>query len=371
MGLKFSELSSNPNPTQSRLIKRSMWVSYILFVGGIALLVWLIIRLGPREILNYLHLLGWNFIPFFSVSLITAIFFTEAWNAFLRGIGLKIQFGRLFMIKAAGEAVNTVTPFGWGGGDPIRIYLLKRSIPIAEGAASVVVDRTLNSIALVLFMLIGILIAFVKFDLPFILKIGFPVSLAFMIGMTLYWYRRQHEGIFAFLVEILIRLRIKKNWSFETLQKLKEIDQLITQFYTQNRLGFFIAFLLQFVVRLLGVVEVYLASYFLGLPLSWIACYLLMSVTVILNMIFVFVPGTVGVLEGAYAGIFHLIHQNPAIGTSIQILRRIRMIIWSAIGLYYIYHHDRRTRIELKELAFEHHPLNQMEVPASSKQDLS
>ena len=297
--------------------------------------------------------LGWNFIPFMSVTFLSYLLFTVSWNLFLWGHHYKMKFWRLFMIKTAGEAVNTVTPLGFGGGDPVRILLMKKDIPVAESTASVVVDRTLNSIAMVLFMLIGIFIAFWKFKLPTSLEWGFPAALLFMCGMTYYWYKRQHEGVFQFLVECLTKLKIKKHWPEKTMAKLKEIDRYITEFYTHNKKGFYLAFLLQFIIRLLGVLEIYLAAYYLGTPFSFIGAYLLASVTVVINLIFVFIPGSVGVLEGSYAGIFVLMGQNPAIGTSIGILRRIRVVIWSALGLFYIYHQDRKTRLKLREMTFD------------------
>ena len=188
----------------------------------------------------------------------------------------------------------------------------------------------------------------------------------FILAMTLYWYRKQHEGVFQFLIEILTKLRIKRHWSDSTLVKVKEIDALILSFYTENRMGFGIAFVLNFLVRLLGVVEIYLAAYFLGADLDWVASYLLASLTIFVNMIFVFIPGSVGVLEGAYAGVFHLIGHDPAVGTSIQIFRRIRMTLWTALGFYYIYHLDRKTRAQLKELAQKPSSLAEMEMTSST-----
>ncbi len=338
---------------ENRLLKHSLWVSYVLLAAGLALLVWLIQHVGAHLILDYMTQMGWKFIPFLSISFITFVLFTFSWDTFLEGHHYKMKFWRLFMLKATGEAVNTINPLGFGGGDPVRIFLMKRDIPVAESTASVVVDRTLNSIALVVFMLVGILIAFIEFKLPRSLKIGFPISLIFIIWMTYYWYKRQHEGVFQFLVEILIKLKIKKHWPEETLQKLREIDRYITEFYQHNKKGFYLSFWLQIICRILGVLEIYFAAYFLGMQMSFVSAYLLASVTVIINLIFVFVPGSVGVLEGAYAGIFLLIHQNPAIGTSIGILRRIRMLVWSAVGLYYIYHQDRKTRLALRKMAIK------------------
>jgi len=354
-----------PTPTatpHSHFIKRSLWISYIFLGLGFAFLGWLIYKLGVREILENLRSLGWNCLLALLPSFFSHILYTQAWMEFLKkGKTFRVPIYELFKVKTVGEAVNMVNPLSWGGGDPVRIYLLRKWVPVAEATASVVVDRTVNSMATAVFMIIGIFIAFVEFNIPLPYKIGFSLSLAFILAMTAYWYRKQHEGIFQFLIHTLTRLRIKRHWSEKTLQKVKEIDGLIKGFYTHNRVGFALSFLLQFVVRLMGVVEIYLVAFFLGGTLDWVDSYLLASLTIIVNMIFVFIPGSVGVLEGTYAGVFHLIHRDPAMGTSIQIFRRLRMILWTAIGFYYIYHLDRKTRRELKELA-EHPSLDELDV---------
>lgn len=326
-------------------MKHSARWNYILLLAGLALFFWLIYKLGPSVILDYFRILGWKYLLVFSVSILIYIALTEGWREFLKGHKLKTGFGELFLIKVAGEAVNTVSPLSWGGGDPVRIYLLRKTIPVAESTASVVIDRTLNSMATLLFMMIGIFIAFVEFDFSFSIQVGFLLSFLFMIGTTFYWYRKQHAGLFQFLIRLLTRLKIKRQWSEETVLKLKEIDHLITRFYTHNKKGFFIAFWLQFLSRLLGVFEIYVAAYFLGISLSLTISYLLLSITTILNMIFVFVPGSVGILEGSYAGLFHLFGMDPAAGTSIQIMRRIRTVIWGIIGFGYLSYENRKKPI--------------------------
>ncbi|MBI2335489.1 MAG: flippase-like domain-containing protein [Deltaproteobacteria bacterium] len=332
-----------------KFLRHSLWISYILLGLGVVFTGWLIYRLGVQDIWGYLKTLGWNFFPFLLPSFLSFFFLSWAWLQFLKNNRPTVPFFHLWMVKVVGEAVNNINPLGWGGGDPVRIYLLKKWISIPQGTASVVIDRTLHTMALVVFMIIGMVIAFLKFNFPPSLEFGFILALAFMLIMTLYWYRRQHEGVFEFLIDTLTQLKIKKHWSAQTLQKAKEIDQLISQFYLHHRMGFATAFLFQFMARLLVVVEIFVAAYFLKTPLSWDTAYLLGSVTAIINMVFVLLPSSVGALEGAYAGFFHLLNQDPAIGTSIQILRRLRMVVWSSLGFIYIYHLDRNTRLELKK----------------------
>ncbi|MBF0492987.1 MAG: hypothetical protein HQM15_09425 [Deltaproteobacteria bacterium] len=67
-----------------------------------------------------------------------------------------------------------------------------------------------------------------------------------------------------------------------------------------------------------------------------------LMVTAIAIMIFAFIPGAVGVMEGTYAATFHLLSLDPATGTSVQIFRRIRTLLWAGIGFAYISWQHRR-----------------------------
>ncbi|HKY64468.1 MAG TPA: flippase-like domain-containing protein [bacterium] len=302
------------------------------FLLGLALFVYLVVRLKPAVLLEYLRTVGWNFGWILLVSLFWYLAYALAWEIFLKNLSRRVRLWDILKIKVAGEAINSITPLSWGGGDPARILMLKDHIPVTEGTASVVVDRTLNNLAIALFMLIGVVITLVKFPLSPTLEIGLPLVLLIFVGASVFLYYRSHEGLFAFILDLLKKLRIKKTFSEKTENQVREIDGHISRFYKMNRKGFLAAFALHFFGRLCGVAELYLAARFLGHPLAWLDAYLLASVTVIINMVFVFVPGTLGVMEGAFAGIFALLKLDPAVGTSIQIVRRTRMLFWTAAG---------------------------------------
>src|SRR5262249_46203606 len=121
------------------------------FFLGLILFIYLIYKLKPAVLLQYLKAVGWNFLWILLVSLVWYFAYALAWEIFLKNLSKRVQLWDIFKIKIVGEAINTITPLGWGGGDPVRILLLKDHIPISEGTASVVVDRTLNNLAVALF----------------------------------------------------------------------------------------------------------------------------------------------------------------------------------------------------------------------------
>jgi len=306
------------------------------FLLGLSLFGFLIYKFNPRELAANLSQMGFKFIFILLVALAWYVAYSLAWEIFLKGLNRGIKLSHIFKIKVAGEAVNSMTPLSWGAGDPARIWMLKEKIPVQEGTASVVVDRTLNNLAIALFMIIGAVISFYKLSLPPSLRVGLMATILIIIGGALFLYYRSHEGLFEFFVDLLKKLRIKKHFSEKTLKNVAETDGHISQFYKSNKKGFVIAWSLHFFGRLCGVLEIYLAARFLGYPLGFLEAYLLASMAVIVNMLFVFIPGSLGVMEGAFAGIFSLLHLDPLMGASIQVTRRLRVVFYGILGLIFM-----------------------------------
>src|SRR5262249_35640570 len=59
----------------------------------------------------------------------------------------------------AGEALNLVTALGSVGGEAVKVWLLRPSVPYSESVPSVVVDKTTTAIAQALFLLLGLIVA--------------------------------------------------------------------------------------------------------------------------------------------------------------------------------------------------------------------
>jgi glycosyltransferase 2 family protein len=322
------------------------------FVLGLILFAYLIFKLNPAKLWAELSKIGPNIFWILIPTGTSYFAYAWAWEIFLRGTGATVSYWNIFKIKVSGEAINSITPLSWGGGDPARVYFLKEHVPVNAGTASVVVDRTLNNLAVALFMMIGVTMAFIKFKLPMELKIGLLITVFVIIGSSVFFYIRSHEGLFEFFLDVLKKLHLKRHFSENTMARVHEIDRHISEFYRDNKPGFFKAFGLHFYSRLQSPIEIYLIGIFMGFPLTFVDCYLLSSLTILVNLIFVFVPGAFGVMEGAYAGTFSLFHLNPIIGASIQIIRRIRMLLWTALGFLFMYRlRDPETRVVQKPIS--------------------
>ncbi len=306
---------------------------YLFSVIGLGLFVWLVFKIGPSKIVTNFAKIGWYFIPVFAISIVWYLCYTLAWIQFLRPLNKKLKFRELFRIKIIGEALNTLTPMNFVAGDPARAYLLRHRFPITEGTASVVVDRTLHTIGILVVVLLGIAAAFVELKfLPKNIKYGLPIVFMVASVFVTFVFIHQQKGLFTLIASIAQRLRIKKSFSTKTLEKFEEVDGHIQDFYKKNKRGFWIALSAHIFGRFLGIIEIYMIGLAANQTFPFKAAILLGAAAPIINFIFAFIPGSLGVLESAYSGILYFLNISPSVGLTIQIIRRLRSAIWIAIG---------------------------------------
>jgi uncharacterized membrane protein YbhN (UPF0104 family) len=70
----------------------------------------------------------------------------------------------------------------------------------------------------------------------------------------------------------------------------------------------------------------------LGYPVSFVAAFLLTSLSLVINSAFFFIPSGVGVFEGGHVFLFHLLGLDPGLGLGVGIIRRIRKVFWILMG---------------------------------------
>jgi uncharacterized protein (TIRG00374 family) len=312
-------------------------LSAFFFLVGLALLYKLIQKVGTEEILTTFHKLDWKILYILILPTTWYSIQTLAWYRVLHFDGQKTSFGRVFLAKIAGEAVNTVTPLGFAGGDPVRIYLLQMDTCKTASTASVVIDRTMQTLGIVLMFLTTLIMAWLYLPLPRQWRTLLPlITIGFVL---LCWglVRLQHRGgTFVFLSKTLGRFGIKPEKLKTLTETMDSLDKSISAFYKRSHAHFFEILFYQYLGRLLGVVEIFLIAHLLGYPITITHALFLSSLSVLINIIFVFIPGSMGIMEGGYGAVFHLLKLNPAMGIAIQLFRRLRTFFWIFLGLLVI-----------------------------------
>ena len=326
---------------------------YLFAAIGIGIFTFLIFKMGLQNIIDHLQRIGWWIVPTLALGPIWYLAYTFAWHQFLNPLsgygraGGTMTIRELFRVKIIGEALNTLTPLNFVAGDPARAYLLRHRFPLAEGAASVVVDRTLHAISTLIIILIGTAAALTQLKfLPKNIKYGLPIVLTVAVIFVGFIFIHQHKGLFSFLADIARRFRIKKDFSTATLEKFEEVDGHIQDFYLKNRKGFWIAISSHLFGRFLGIIEIYIIGHAASSHFSLKTALLLGAAAPIINFTFAFIPGSLGVMESAYSAILYFLHFSPAVGLTIQIVRRLRAGLWVLTGFIFLGAHGRKQLIE-------------------------
>lgn len=315
-------------PSSLKKLARSLF-----FALGLLLVYSLIRKVGAEELWETLRKIGLNLTYILILPLFWYFFQAIAWHLTLEETGTHVSLFQLLKIKLIGEAVNTLTPAGFMGGDPIRISILHKTMPGTLSTASVILDRTVQTLSVVVLLVISLLAAFMVLSLPPAWKIIFPGITLALIGLLWFLIHFQRKGIFEPLVHLLRRLGIKHRFLDTAQEQIVNLDERISSFYRHSPKRFLSVLTCHLLGRLLGVVEIYLIAQFLLIPLPWLGALFMATLTVLINILFVFIPGSLGVLEGAYGALAALMGLAPVSGVAVQLVRRIRSFFWISLGV--------------------------------------
>lgn len=310
---------------------------------GASFLSYTIAKLGPLEILHRILDLKWWALVILANSFLWAVLYTTAWRTYFLNLTQRIPFLALLKIKICGEAVNVMTPLNFMAGDPVRVLLLEKQIGRHTRMGSVIVDRILHSLATVSFVLTGIIVIFWSTDVISApiqrILLGLYVVIVAFLGFVVTELVRG-KGIKVFH-PILLKLHISRRFpAFE--EHLALLNEELSSFAGGRVSLFFKALTLHFIGRVLGVVEISIIfTYLTGHPYPLLAL-MLTALTTALNFVFAFIPGVLGVMESFYAGFFYFYGLNPALGITMQLIRRLRSAFWLGTGIILLGRNRRR-----------------------------
>ena len=110
-------------------------------VLGTVLLALLVSYAGLAPVLARFRILGWAapliLVPYIVINVLD----TSGWRCTLPA-GARIPFSSLYLVRMAGEAVNSMTPTAAVGGEPVKAHLLRAfGVSGSDALASVVIAR--------------------------------------------------------------------------------------------------------------------------------------------------------------------------------------------------------------------------------------
>jgi hypothetical protein len=220
----------------------------------------------------------------------------------------------------------------WAGqftGEPIRALLVRGSVPVAAGLAAGAMERATYNLTAALFVWI-VLLALLSAAHAAALVAGLIVSVLGTAGAVILVRRRRR----ARLVDAGRRLvppapPVPAGWVGGVTAFLDAVREL-----WRDRRGVLpLVALLCFLQHAILIGEAYLMLGALGTGVSVETAMVFEAVTKVVNTAGVVVPGRVGVAEGGSALLADALGFAASHGLSLALMRRVRALIWSAIGV--------------------------------------
>lgn len=308
----------------------------LTLAGGLGLFAWLLSDVDLAAVGHELAAVGT--VGIFAIMMTFGIGFAAdvvSWLLMFRSLAFNgLWTWRLTLVHLVGEALNVVTPFGSLGGEPFKGLLLKRHYDVSyrEGAASLLLMQTINSLAMVPFVLIGAIITVQRGLLPPAVETAVMAAAVVIMVFMLAVYALLHLRALAALERWLAGSR----WSAHLgrgLAAIRDIEEYLFYFVraTPGRSMASLAF--AFATWFAGAVEMYLIFLFLGHPISLADAWMVEGAIVLVRAGTFFIPGHLGVQDGAIALLGQALGGSAELGLAVALLRRGRELVWTAAGL--------------------------------------
>lgn len=331
----------------------------VFFLGlGVAIVGVLAFQLDPQEILKQVSRLGWLLPLIFIPYPVLLIFDTLGWSyafppGFLNG---RIRLADLYLVRLAGEAINNTTPTAYLGGEPVKAFLLQRfRISAGDGLASVVIAKTTLIASQILFILTGaVLLVLRNSDTGLLLWgliLALPLALLFILTLVLW----QKKGLFGPPVRLAKHFGLRFTSLAEWEARLDKADTQIRLFYQDHRPEFFKSAACHLLGWLLGITEVSLILTLMGIDFTWTDAFIIESLGQFAKGLGCFtpIPSSIGIQEGGAVLIFKILHLDPTAGLTFMLLKRVRELLFTAVGLCLVSHLSLRPERELAALGMK------------------
>ncbi len=337
--------------TQERKKSASGKFAGIVFaVGGLLLFAYYVWKAGPESIRANITQLGAGFVVVLLISAVRPFVRAVAWTRCFDG-GVRLRVGDAFKAYLAGDALGSLTPLGMVVSEPAKAAFVRERVPVVASIAALAVENLFYMLSVALFIFAGTAALLLSFPLNAKLRIASYATLAVVlvfISLGFLVVRRQWRFLSGAL-EALHRRGVARRFVEARRERIRAIEERIYGFYANHRSRFLPILALEACFHLAGVAEVYATLYFiLDAPPAFgklaLASFVLESVNRVINVIFKFVPMRVGIDEAGTGLFTKVLSFGTTAGVTLAIIRKARVIVWTAIGVAVLVRHGLSLR---------------------------
>jgi uncharacterized protein (TIRG00374 family) len=315
-------------------------VEMALLVAGLIGLAAIVREVGAEAVLDSLAAIAW-LLPLLLLGpqLLTQISEAFAWRYAFRRNLLSIR--DLFVVRIAGEALNMTTPTASVGGEGVKAYLLRDRVRMSEVVPSLLVAKSADALAQVLFLALGIVFAAGLPQLDPRMWNGMLTLLGVEVLAVAGFLAVQTTGAVARGATVFKRLGFTRN--SKPGGASMRVDRALARYYRLRRGRFAASTAFNLLSFLVGAIETWLLAAAIDGPPSWSAMLVVSAIASALSFVGFFVPGQIAVREGAYVAGFVALGLEPTTGLSVGLAKRVLDLTWAGLGFVALWAYRRDT----------------------------
>ena len=301
---------------------------------GVLLLVLLIRRAGIANLRESIAAVGWRLVLVIALGGVAHVVKTWAWRLTLLDDKREVSFARTLGLRLASEAVGQLGFLGQMFGENLRVLFLSSTIPLANGIASVTLDRAFFILSGAVVSIVGLVAVLVAWPLPHALSLYAGLLVAILLSLILsaaVAVRRRHRVVSG-AARLLGRIPFLRNWIERQSPLIEDVEHCLLNFYHRTPGAFWGSVALNLATHAAAILEVYLILFLLGAKFSFLAAVAIEALTKLINIVGLFNPGNIGTYEGGNMLVAKMFGLTAATGLTLGLARRVRALFWAAVG---------------------------------------
>lgn len=323
--------------SRSRLSFLNIFVAII----GVALLVFTVQRAGGwGAVVQGVASVGWWFIVIVLLGAFRMVCRTRAWMVCANQTGTAsrepgtadLRFSDAFGAWLAGDAIGNLTPLGLLASEPTKILMVRTRISIVTSIASVTIENAFYTASVCAVLLTGTWLLLQRANVPDRLERIAEIGLLGIVAgaIVAIWAARARPAILSRFAPMVSKLAGRSEAPAEAIREVEAQIYAVPQ-WPMGQIAHVAAWELAFHVAAVAEVWVVLAA--LVPEVTVAEAFLLESAGRFVTVVFKFVPYRLGIDEAGSGAVAAVLGFAPAVGVTLALVRRLRIIVLNAFGL--------------------------------------
>ena len=341
-------ISQVPSLKRKHLVRVKIF-AVLLTVIGISLFSYFIYSVGVGEIVEGIEKIGFGgFVLILFIYFLRIACRASAWRLSVYEPHT-LSFPDALSAVIIGEALSSILPLGIIVSGTAKAVAVRNRLPLLVGFSSIATENLFYSMITGIFVTVGALTFLQTAQVPEIwtLIIDALIGLVFFLILLGFYiiFRRRHYV--SHLCEWFYNRGIGHRFFKNGPAKVRAFEDLIFEFYQKHPRRFFPICFIEIIFHALGVIEIlFILSRISEVFPSLYASFLLESMSRVIVIVFKLVPFVIGIDEAGARFISQTLALGAGIGITLAIIRKGRILFWTAMGLVLIV----RRGLSLKEI---------------------